>query len=153
MAKSPATHAMDWVDTDQRIGSVVLTAHRLLALENIIRKHLPIALRSAFGAAQLAGSEVTLLVDHAAMAAKIRQMQPRLIQHLQEGGWQIHTIKIRVASQARTPATVQAKKEAKPLAKEDLTHFETLAGSLRKGPLADAVRRLLAHHQAPKHSG
>ena len=152
MAKSPVNHALDWVDTDQRVGSVVLTAHRLLALENIIRKQLPIALRNAFGAAQLAGSEVTLLVDHAAMAAKIRQMQPSLIRQLQEGGWQIQAIKIRVAAQARTPPSVQAKKEAKPLANEDLIHFETLAGSLRKGPLADAVNRLLTHHQTPKHS-
>lgn len=152
MAKLQASHALDWVDTDQRISSVVLTANRLLALENVIRKHLPAALRNAFGAAQLAGSEVTLLVDHAAMAAKIRQMQPRLVQELQNAGWKIDSIKIRVASQARIPPTSQAQKEAKPLDREDLTHFKALATSLRKGPLADAVHRLLAHHQAPKQS-
>lgn len=143
---------MDWVDADQRASSVVLTAHRLLALENIIRKHLPVALRSAFGAAQLAGAEVTLLVDHAAMASKIRQLQPRLVQELRDAGWQIDSIKIRVASQARTPPSIQNQKEAKPLDGEDLTHFRVLATSLRKGPLADAVHRLLAHHQASKHS-
>lgn len=152
MAKLQASHAMDWVDTDQHISSVVLTAHRLLALENTIRKHLPAALRKAFGAAQLAGTEVTLLVDHAAMAAKIRQMQPRLVQELQGAGWQIQSIKIRVASQPRTPPAVQTQKVAKPLDSEDLTHFKALATSLRKGPLADAVNRLLTHHQATKQS-
>jgi hypothetical protein len=38
-------------------------------------------------------------------------------------------------------------KEARALDKQDLQAFEELNKNLRPGPLADAVARLLAHHQ------
>lgn len=148
MAKSLASHALEWAEREQSSSTVLLTAQRLLALQKAISQQLPAAMRNGFAVAQVKGTELTLIADHAALAAKLRQLQPTLLKSVQTAGWNADVLKIKVATRPNAPPSATNHKLAKPLDESDLRHFDFLRGQLEAGPLADAVTRLLAHHRA-----
>lgn len=148
MAKSLASHALEWAQQGNNSGTVLATAQRLLVLQEALSKQLPAAMRKGFAIAQIKGTELTLIAEHAALAAKLRQMQPTLLKHIQATGWNAETLKIKVASRPNTPPTVLMQKQARALDETDLSHFDSLSSQLDSGPLAEAVQRLLKHHRA-----
>lgn len=147
MAKSHASHALQWAEQGQGTGAVLLTAHRLIALQEAIGNQLPQAMRKNFAVAEVNGGDLTLIADHSALAAKLRQLQPTLLKHIALAGWNVTTLKIKVASRPNIPQQTPRTKQARPLGDADLDHFETLGRELHAGPLADAVARLIAHHR------
>lgn len=147
MTKPTASHALEWAEQGQHASGVMLTAQRLIALQEIIGKQLPAAMRGGFAVAQVKGAELTLIVDHAALAAKLRQLTPSLLKHIQDGGWHAESLKIKVASKPNAPPPYQTERQAQPLDASALGHFEALRQELRPGPLAQAIDRLLSHHK------
>jgi hypothetical protein len=147
MAKNPPQQAMQWMDYDHNTASVLMTAKRLLAIESVISSGLPSGLSKGFCASELRGSEVTLTANNTAFASKLRQLQPRMLEQLNQAGWNVTDIKIRVTAQAPMPTQKSPPKQARALESSDLKHFETLAGGLRPGPLADAVSKLIKRHK------
>lgn len=148
MVKPLVSHALEWAEQGQSSSSVLATAQRLLALQEAIAKQLPLAMRDKFAVSQVKGNELTLIVEHAALASKLRQLQPTLLKHIQLAGFNVETLKFKVASRPNRPPVIQSQKLAQPLNETDLGHFEALGSQLDAGPLADAVRRLLAHHRS-----
>lgn len=136
------------MDHDSRGSSVLLTAQRLIALEQSLGQLLPVNLRQGFAVSELAGEELTLMTYNTAFAAKIRQFQPRLIEQLKAEGWPVAAIRIRVSAEPRAKHAMVAQRQARTLDKNDLDHFEQLAQALRPGPLADSVNKLLNHHRS-----
>ena len=67
---------------------------RLRALDALI----PTALRSAIQAGPIEESSWCLLVSSNAAAAKLRQMLPALQSHLQQQGFEVKTIRLKVLS-------------------------------------------------------
>ena len=65
---------------------------RLKAVESLI----PATLHTAIKAGPIDGLAWCLLVDSNAAAAKLRQLLPALVAHLQNGGWEITLIRIKV---------------------------------------------------------
>lgn len=148
MVKPRVSHALEWAEQGQSSGSVLATAQRLLILQEAIAKQLPMAMRDKFAISQVKGSELTLIAEHAALTAKLRQLQPTLLKHVQLAGFNIDTLKFKVASRPNRPPATPSQKLAQPLNETDLGHFEQLSTQLDAGPLADAVKRLLTHHRA-----
>jgi hypothetical protein len=142
-----STHALDWAAEGSISSSLILTAQRLIKIETVIAESLPSNMRGAFAAADFHAASLTLVVDHSAMAAKFRQMQSTLSLRLELAGWKVQSIKIKVAAQHRKPQTLTRQKTARALEASDLSHFEKLKTEVRPGPLADAIKRLLQHHQ------
>jgi hypothetical protein len=149
MAKVHSRQALQWIDNDGRGASVLFTAQRLLALEQSLRQLLPANLRQGFAVAELSGEDLTLMTYNTAFAAKIRQFQPRFIEQLKADGWPVTAIRIRVSAEPRPNHATKPERLARTLDKEDLNHFDRLAQTLRPGPLADSVNKLLAHHRKP----
>jgi hypothetical protein len=147
MVKPYASHALEWAEQGTNSSSVLLTAHRLLALQEIIARELAPAMRASFAVTQLQGNELTLIADHAAMAAKLRQLQTSLLKHIQAAGWNVEILKFKVATRPSAPQIHQTPKLARALDHSDLRHFETLSTHLEPGPLADAVTKLLSRHR------
>lgn len=147
MTKPLASDVLAWAEQGQTTSAVMLTAQRLIAVQSIIGKQLPVAMRNGFAVAQVKGTELTLIVDHAALAAKLRQLTPSLLQHIQDGGYNAESLKIKVATRPNRPAPHKTIREAQPLDDAALGHFETLRQTLAPGPLAEAVDRLLSHHR------
>ena len=65
---------------------------RLRALDALLAP----ALRTAIQAGPIEGTSWCLLVSSNAAAAKIRQMLPALLAHLQQQGFEVHTIRLKV---------------------------------------------------------
>lgn len=146
MSNHSASHALQWAEQGSQTGSVVLAAQRLIALQTVIERALPRAMQTGFAVAGISANELTILANNAALAAKLRQMQPSIVKEAELAGWKIDSLKIKVATRPNTPPVTKYAKQARPLDQTDLDHFEALSENLDAGPLADAVRRLLSRH-------
>jgi len=141
--------AISWLGSDQRTASVLTTARMLLAIEQAAGEILPPALRQVCRVARMDRQQVTLAVPGAAHAAKLRQLAPRIAQRLSESGWNLNQVQVRVqAGLSHIGTNPPRVKNVEPLGTKALDAFEALQTSLRPGPLADAVSRLLAHHRS-----
>jgi len=144
---SGSAHLIGWLGYDSQAASVLATAQLHLKIRAAIGEAIPPAMRGAFEVIKLEANALTLTVSSAAFAAKFRQIAPRVTTHLQSVGWNVNEIKLRVQGGLGLPETKNPEKEARALDQQDLQAFEELNKNLRPGPLADAVARLLAHHQ------
>lgn len=147
MTKPLASHALEWAEQGEGTAAVLMTAQRLIHLQEIIGKQLPAAMRRGFAVAQVKGNELTLIADHAALATKLRQLTPSLLKHINEAGWNATSLKIKVASRPNAPPVHPFVKQAVPLDASALAHFEQLRQQITHGPLNDAIVRLLSHHK------
>jgi hypothetical protein len=118
-----------------------------LNMRSAVVSALPANMRSAFEVIKLDNQVLTLMVSSAAFAAKFRQLAPRVTAHMQKAGWNIAEIKLKVQGGLGLPEIVKPPREARTLDETDLKAFEDLRTALRPGPLADAVAKLLKHHQ------
>ena len=142
-----SAHLIGWLGHDSQAASVLATAQLHLKLRAAIGEAIPPAMRGAFEVIRLEAHALTLMVSSAAFAAKFRQIAPRVTTHLQSTGWNVNEIKLRVQGGLGLPDTKRPEKETRAFDQPDLKSIEELNRSLRPGPLADAVARLLAHHQ------
>jgi len=133
-----------------RGAGVLATARKHLQIQYAVAAILPAPLGSVCQVGKLENQRLQLVVPSAAHAAKMRQLAPRIAQALANQGWNLNEIAVKV--QAGLPKPVTRKplppKEAQPLGDTALGAFESLHGSLRPGPLADAVAKLLKHHKS-----
>lgn len=141
--------ALGWLGHDTRAAGVLATARTHLQIQQALAAVLPPALGVMCVVAKLESQRLTLAVPSAAHAAKLRQMAPRIAQALCAQGWNLNEIAVRVQAGMPKPGAKMPRppKEAEPLGETALGAFEQLKGTLRPGPLADAVARLLAHHK------
>jgi hypothetical protein len=68
------------------------SGERLQAVESLI----PLSLRCAVRAGPIEGPAWCLLVDSSAAAAKLRQVIPALLNRLNDRGWQVTSIRLKV---------------------------------------------------------
>jgi hypothetical protein len=71
---------------------------RLKAIQSLI----PASLRPAIQAGPIEGLSWCLILDNAAVAAKLRQLLPALQAHLQTKGWEINSIRLKVQMSRNT---------------------------------------------------
>ncbi len=149
-AKSGSSHLIGWLGNDTQAASVLATAQLHLKIRAAVSAALPLPMRGAFDVVKIENNSLTLTVSSAAFAAKFRQLSPRVTAHVQSLGWNLTEIKLRVQGGIGLPPVVKPPREARTLDEQDLKAFEALNQQLRPGPLADAVSKLLRHHQPVK---
>lgn len=104
---TPRTHAVpdatrlaDALDGCAPLQSLWQRLARSQACFDAIRPELPAGLLSSLRPGPIDESGWTLLAANAAVAAKVRQLRPRLEQTLQQQGNQVSAIKVRVQLQS-----------------------------------------------------
>lgn len=127
---------------------MLATAQNLIEVEAVIRKALPPVLAHSCRAASLDRQCLVLAVPGAAHATRIRQLTPTLLRRLQECGWNLTRIEIRVQAGLAAYGPARPPREVRPLDRQALDSFRQLQQSVEPGPLADAIGRLLKHHGA-----
>ncbi|NYT62437.1 DUF721 domain-containing protein [Alcaligenaceae bacterium] len=142
----PATLAVSWLGGDQRASQVLETARNLIAVEHAAKKVLPLALAEVCRVARIEKQQITLAVPSAAYASKLRQLAPRILLLLNDSGWNLNEISVRVQAALLKSETKTTPHQVEPLGDVALDAFTELQNSLKPGPLADAVSRLLANH-------
>lgn len=146
-ASAPGTPLLDWIAGDRRGAGILDTARRLLAIEALMAQILPARLARDCKATLLDRQRLTVSVPSPAHAARLRQSAPSVAAHLRAAGWAVDDIIVRINAGLDQTETKAALRQAEGLDNHALESFEALQQSLRPGPLADAVGRLLRRHR------
>ncbi|WP_248320540.1 MULTISPECIES: DUF721 domain-containing protein [unclassified Caballeronia] len=87
---------------------------------------------------------LALFAAHNALAARLRHIEPRLLSDLQQRGWAVDSLKIRVRPQSmkEAPPPKQARMSA-----AGASALHDLAETLAPSPLQEALARMAARHQ------
>lgn len=144
---TPATLAVSWLGSDVQGAQVLTVARNLLKVEQAIKAALPAALADVCKVARIERQQLTLAVPSAAYASKLRQLAPRLVRLLADGGWNLNEIIVKVQAGLVKSQTKTAPRRVAPLNESALRAFDELHNNIRPGPLADAISRLLKHHR------
>jgi hypothetical protein len=123
-------------------------ARRLADFERLILEAAPRALSEATRVKSFRAGTLVLSADNAAVAAKLRQLLPRLLVCVQKREAEVSGIRVEVqpAPQQRWPTRGSGKR---PLTAAAIANFRSLAEGLRESPLKDAVTRLVRRHRKP----
>jgi hypothetical protein len=143
----------------QKIGDVIARsggleavarhARRLSDLQLLLLEATPSELAAATRVADLKAGTLVVLADNPAVAAKLRQLAPRLLKHVQKQ--QPEITGIRVGVQVKTHK-IKAEHEITkpPLPPEAIKDFGELAEALPPSSLKSALAQLLARRHSTK---
>ena len=143
----------------QKIGDVIARsgglealarhARRLSDLQQLLLEATPSALAAATRVTDLKAGTLVVLADNPAVAAKLRQLAPRLLKHVQKQ--QPEITGIRVGVQVKTHK-INAEHEItkRPLPPEAIRDLGGLAEALPPSSLKSALARLLARRNSTK---
>jgi hypothetical protein len=117
---------------------------QLAALEKDITRFLPDYLVANVAPGAIKDGTLTLFTEHGALAARLRHLQPGLLHALQQRGWAVSAMKIRVRPRSveRAPAPKQAH-----LSTAGADCLRALSESLRPSPLQAALACMAARHE------
>src|SRR5271156_3558943 len=120
------------------LRAFAIEARSLDELQQAVLKAPPPALTQNCHIGALRGDILVLLADNGAVAAKLKQLTPRLLTSFRKQGFKATSIQIRVQVDRpwapRTPATQQRK-----LSPKVIENLEKLAGELEDSPLKRAL--------------
>jgi hypothetical protein len=121
-------------------------AQRLAELEGLIFEAAPRALSEATRISGFRGGTLILCADNAAIAAKLRQLIPRLLVCVRKRDPEVSGIRVEVQpgpGRRRSPQ----QSERRRLTPTAVANFRSLAEGLGDSPLKDAVNRLVWRHK------
>ncbi|KAG0187569.1 hypothetical protein DFQ28_006108 [Apophysomyces sp. BC1034] len=120
---------------------------QVAALETALQAVLPDYLVPHVHTGPIKDQTLTLFADHNALAARLRHLAPTVLAELQQRGFSLRAIKVRVRPRAM-PATPQGKQARVSKAGADC--LLELADSLEPSPLQQAVARMAQRHTSRK---
>ena len=121
-------------------------ARRLAEIEQLLFEAVPRALAEATRIKNVRAGTLFLLADNAAVAAKLRQLAPRLLIHVRKRELEVNGIRVEVQP-ASAGGRIAAGSSKRPLAADAIRNFQSLADGLRESALKNALTRLLQHHK------
>lgn len=130
-----------YLDSDAATSRVMAHARLLQKLSRRFEAVAPGGLRHAARVANYKSGKIVIHADNGAVAAKIRQMSQRLCDELSKGGTQCSDMEVKV--QPRQIPYQSTTSTFKPLSGKAFDMLQSTAESLPKGPLRDALDRLL----------
>ena len=140
-------HKIDfYLNSSNSLRQLADEARRLAELQQVFLNVAPQPLTLACSVRQLRAGTLVLLAENAAIAAKVKQLFPRLLTHYQKLGWQVTSIKVevQVSEAGQQPAAGRARAR---LSIETIDNLERLAAGLEDSPLKQALARLVAHQR------
>jgi hypothetical protein len=133
--------ALDWLRGDPSFAHLSEQARTLDALTEVVRSSLP-----GLPVTVIAYDNGRLVVGaaHAAVAARIRQVEPSLIAALTRAGWAVSAIRFKPQWQAPAKTAARPNKPVPDAAA--LAHVSALSDRVAHTGLRDALKRLAARH-------
>jgi hypothetical protein len=138
------THKIgDLIATSGGLRTLAREAQRLKSLEHLLFEALPPALASASRVSNLKTGTLVVSTENSAIAAKLRQLAPRLLLHLRKSGVEITGIDVDV--QVKTHK-IKGEHDVTPpaLPPEAIQEINRLSQRLPASPLKTALARLAA---------
>ncbi|MDH6150079.1 MULTISPECIES: DciA family protein [Paraburkholderia] len=117
---------------------------QIAALEKDLRELLPDYLATSVEPGFIKEGVLALFAAHNALAARLRHLEPRLLADLQQRGWPVQALRIRVRPQAlkEPPPVKQAR-----MTPAGAAALQALSESLEPSPLQEALARMAARHR------
>jgi hypothetical protein len=148
-----ALGAVDFLNANDRLASLLPTAKRIAALQKDCADILP-EIFASIEVLQFESEKLALSVPSAALAARLKQTLPRLMDGLAKRGWQVSAIKLKVQVR-QTPRTMVREKQM-PMPDKAVNAFAELEDVLEKKPhndaLREALRSLVLRHREGKNA-
>lgn len=133
----------DCLLADEGMARLSSHASRLVRLQVVLFSALPVSLARGTRVANLRSGTLFLHADNGAVAAKLRQMAPRLLGLIQYEAAEVTGLEIRVQGRAGNP-TLPARKLASPIGDKSKRGLTSLQSSLPEGSkLRAALTRLI----------
>ncbi len=135
-----------WLDGHAGFGALTARAEVLLALQSDLDA-LPAGARrlTALG---LQDEVLVLSAPGAALAAKLRQIEPSILAGLSARGWQVKRIRIQPQPPRQGPRPAQAEPKP-PIPAAAVSAFESLEREVEDPGLKRALARLVANRRRP----
>lgn len=131
-----------YLDSDAAAGRVMAHARLLLKLSRYFEAIAPSGLRHSAHVANYKSGKIVIHADNGAVATKIRQMSQRLCDELSKRGAECTGIEVKV--QPRQIPFQSTTSTQKPLSAKACGVLRSTTEKLPKGPLREALDRLLA---------
>lgn len=119
---------------------------QIAALERELARLLPEYLASGVEPGFVKDGNLTLFAAHSALAARLRHLEPRLLGDLQQRGWNVRTLSIKV--RPRTAEESPRGKTAR-MTPAGAQALQALSETLPASPLQAALARMSARHRPP----
>lgn len=130
------------IDTLPELQALNREIRQLLALQSVLAEVLPGNLATSVRVATVKAGELILFADNGAVAAKLKQMAPRILIVLRQRGYQITGIHLKVQVRVRDNPLPQ---KHISLSSEARTAIDLLSERLNTSPLKSALSRLGRH--------
>jgi hypothetical protein len=139
----PANKISSLLTATSGLKSLSLQAQGLIELQQIYSENAPAELFEASRVGYLKAGTLFLLADNGAIAAKLRQLTPRLLVNFRKRRKEITGIRVEVQVESgREGKALKTKAQLSPAGVDALT---SLVRALDDSPLKSAVRRLIRH--------
>lgn len=141
-----ATKAIsDWLMAQGDTDPLVSRAKRLLALERLYANCVPETLARASAVTNVRDGILLVRADNGAVAAKLRQLAPTLLQKIRNTNQEVTQFEVTVQVAGEVP---RAARNPKPgLSPQSVHQIEALAESLPESSLKEALDRLTARQR------
>jgi hypothetical protein len=136
--------ARELLEHNDALGPLRAGMQQSRALNSDLHKLLPDYLAAHVKASLIKDGTLVVLTEHSALAARLRHLEPALIGQLQQRGWTVQKLRIKIKPLSSALASVPPKPTLSPAA---LAALRTLLSATDAPPLQEAVRRLLERHR------
>ena len=126
------------------LNRLALAAQQLNSISRIWETVAPIGLALFCRVGRLDDGVLTLFADNGAIASKIKQQLPSLLEKLQQRGSEITGIRIEVQVKIPSPERSTTPKQA--ISPKSLASLERLDAELEESPLKEALTNLIKRH-------
>jgi hypothetical protein len=137
----------DLLDSTSALKALTARVRRLRELQSLYVRTAPRELASSSRVKGCRAGMLLVFADNPAVAAKLKQLAPRLLAAIRENEAEINQIRIEVQVGGRAGAGAYIPRK-RPLTADTLTRFGALADSIADGALKQAISRLAARHAA-----
>ena len=148
----PARKIEEVLARSGELRAISAQAQRLAKLQQVLLEALPSPLNRSARVSTFRAGRLVVLADNAAVAAKLRQLAPRLLRVVQERENQVTGIHVDV--QVAVPQSKSGKvPQRRDLSLTAVSAFEGLAGTLKHSPLKGALERLVQRRKRVTRGG
>ncbi|MGH8635732.1 MAG: DciA family protein [Burkholderiales bacterium] len=136
----PARKVSEILGADNALGNLAAASRRLEQLQRIYLETVPAAFSRASRVGSARGGVATIIASNGAMAAKLRQMTPRILDGFKRHGLEFNSMRIEV--QADAVAERPSAAGAMRLSPAASSALEEALRTVPPSPLRDALKRL-----------
>lgn len=130
------------------LSRLALAAQRLNVISRIWETVAPIGLARSCRVGRLDDGVLSLYADNGAIASKIKQQLPSLLDSFQRRGMKITGIRVEV--QVKIPLTATRIAPKLGISSQGLSSFEKLDAELPDSKLKEALANLIKHHRGSR---